>query len=738
MLFRHSLPTPARFLKFNVYTSTTRAFKTNGARANDSSHLHGPETASTPPDAATAERKPDEIPLFAHVGKAEVQSMDNLRITSRQSGRALIHEESLRWKLKKGHDAAIERATNFIIHNDPKSFGESTRVLLLQDNVLRALALSTLEKVLSFFETQAYWISAVALGRIVRRLVSPKQMQDNTTLLSLIQPYIIQHLRSVPSANTQSVSYVPPPIITTTFIYIHALLRVNQEEAISIFRILVDTDFIPSAAMVDSSSTQPLEQIIDMSLVKAGLYWNCQEVSETILVHALNSPANVDPFIIQNAIDCLYTLLSSPSESNLGSCLNIMCFLHSHAPIPDSLVRQFYECATDLDAMPTAEEFYSFSRDPRADLYHRYPPPQGRALSKLMEYSAARSRNIHLVRTLASEAVENRLSIPLNNRARLINIVARKGIASSARALWELYALGKDGSVVYGDSGLMVQMVNLFTNLADRLLSQEEGDSEVNDSDGQQSVVTSDDVRSFVHHIISKFKEYHEPWKDADHRAITSFARACFVVGKYTEGFDAFQVLLDRLEKPDLHDVNVALSALAKKSPKAAARAIKKMEMRGLQPDSVTFGTVLHYASVHNCQEVVSEMIDRVMRTDILKSDVKVFGALIRALAQPEPDDSRESRILKLQGVWKLIHRAQNPQLPTQIGNYLVSLALEAGDATLAFKFWNVVLKDRAEWCDPQQRLQRGAIISLAKEQNQREEISGGYLSTLRRELNHY
>jgi len=112
MLFRHSLPTPARFLKFNVYTPTTRAFKTNGARANDSSHLHGPETASTPPDAATAERKPDEIPLFAHVGKAEVQSMDNLRITSRQSGRALIHEESLRWKLKKGHDAAIERATN--------------------------------------------------------------------------------------------------------------------------------------------------------------------------------------------------------------------------------------------------------------------------------------------------------------------------------------------------------------------------------------------------------------------------------------------------------------------------------------------------------------------------------------------------------------------------------------------------------------------------------------------------
>ena len=737
MLLRRFLHTPIRLLKFNVYA---RELKTNGPKTNDFSSLHRPE--STPSHMATTERKSDEIPLFAHVGKAETeaQSMDShlkSSVMSRKLERARIQERSLQWKLKTGHDAAIERAASFILSHDPQSFEESTRVLLLQDNVIRALSLWTLERALVLFETHGYWLSASALARTVRRLISPKQTQDTTRLLQLIQPHIIQHLKSVQPADTHSVSYIPPPIVTTSLIYIHALLRVDKEQGISLFRMLVDADFIPSAAMVDSSSTQPLEQIIDMTLVKAGLYWNCEEVSETILLHALSSPHTVDPFIIQNAIDCLYTLLSSPSESNLVSCLNIMRYLHIHALIPDSLIRQFYDCAVDLDVVSAAEGLYSFSRNPRAGLYHHYPPPQGRALSKLMEYLSARSRNIHLVRTLASEAVEDRLPIPLNSRSRFINIVARKGIASTARALWEHYTLGKDGPMVYGDSGLMVRMVSLFTNLTYRLL-ETEGDSEVDDSDDGRLVATSDDVQEFVRHVMSKFKEHHEPWIDADHRAITSYARACFVVGNHMEGFQTLKVLLERTEMPDLHDVNVALSALAKESPKAAAKAIKNMEKRGLQPDSVSFGTVLHHASVQNCQEVVAEMIERILGADVLRSDVKVFGALIRALVQPKPDDDRESRVLKLQSVWKLIHQIQNPQLPTQIGNYLVILALEAEDATLAFKFWDMLLKGRADWGDPQQRVQRSAIISLAQEQNEREEISGGYLRTLNRELSRF
>ncbi|KAF5360657.1 hypothetical protein D9756_004788 [Leucocoprinus leucothites] len=749
MLLRRFLHTRIHFPRITISTSNSRPFRIHGPRPSDPSRVYRSDSVSTTTNGETTETAANKVPLFAHVGQVENELQPDPPLSSsravprRSNPTPILDEETVRQKLKTGHPAAIERIAKSIIRSPPGTFEQSTWDLLIQDDALRMMSLPTLQDVLSFTETRDIQLSASVIGSILRRLVSPKQEMDIARLLFSIQPHLLFHLQNLRSANLHSVSYVPPGLIRSSFIYVHALLHVDNvdkerrekavDQALSIFRSLVDSGHIPSDAMVDSSSSQTLEQIIDMSLVKASLYWNCHDVCETILSCVLQSSSALDSFTFQHATDCLYTLLTSPSRSGLDRCLNIIRLLHPHAPIPDSLIRQFYECAVDIDATSATEGLYDFTRSPQVLSHHRYPPPQGRALSKLMFHLAGKSNNVHLIRVLASDVVEGHLPVPLNDRAEFITIIAQKGIALPARALWELYATGKSGSLVYGDSGLMVKMVALFTNLAQRLESKV-GNSEVDDLDNGKTKAS--DVRSFVRQIMSKFKEHHEPWKQADHRVITSYARACFIVGENTEGFDIFRVLLGRLELPDLYDVNVALSALAKDSPHAAARTIKKMEERGLRPDIVTFGTVLHHASTQKYQKVASEMMDQIMELETLQSNIKTYGALIRALVQPKPDDDKEILILKLQTAWRLIHQVGVPRQSTQIGNYLVSLSIKAEDATLAFKFWSALLKESADHDDDQQRWQRGAIISLARAQREREEMSGGYLQMICRELN--
>ncbi|KXN88181.1 hypothetical protein AN958_07640 [Leucoagaricus sp. SymC.cos] len=606
---------------------------------------------------------------------------------------------------------------------------------LAQDSVLRVLSLPTLTEVLSFLKSRQVHISAPAIGRIVQRFISLDHPSDISQLLSYLHPCLLHELGRLQRHNPHSVSYTPPAVVRTSLLFLHAFLPIDQEKALAIFRILVDSGHIPPEAMVDSSSSQTLEQIISMSLVKTSLYWDWNGIAGNILVQLLQSSSTPNSFIIRHTIDCLYSLLISPSSNGLQGCLNIIRNLHPHSPVPDSIVRQFYECATDINAPHLAAQLYEFSQEDSVSGTHRYPAPQGRALSRLMFHLAGGSKKVHLVRKLASDAVQDHLPIPLNDRAQFIAAIAEKGIASPARALWEMYVTGKDGSLIYGDSGLMVRMVSLFTNLAQRPGSEVPG-SEAGELENPQMTKASD-FRSFVHHVVAKFKEHHEPWENADHRAMTSFARACFIIGKNTEGFDIFKVLLGRLELPDLYDVNVALSAIAKQAPSSAATMIERMEENGLVPDAVTFGTVLHHATVQKCPDVVNQMVERITKLESWQRDVQVFGTVVRAVVQPEADDTLETRVLKLQSAWELVRRFTEggSQVSTQIGNYLVPLAVQAQDVTLAFNFWRALLKESADKDDGQQRHQRFAIIGLALRQSMQGDIDGSHIRMIINEL---
>ncbi|KAJ3565022.1 hypothetical protein NP233_g7907 [Leucocoprinus birnbaumii] len=744
MLLRHFIQTQTHLPRISISASASRAFRTDGPRRSEPSHNYPFASASATTNTAAVEHESIdvEIPLFAHRDKSKEPAKPKIRPVNLPV--PVLSSRAIREQLKTGYPVSIESAAQNILKSSRMSFKQSLWDLLVQEQVLRKITLETLQEVLYFTEANDMRLGALATECILRRLLSLRQKEDIRPFLPLIHPHLLNHLEFLRPANLHSVSYTPPEVIKLSFIFVHDLLHNDDideqrkalavEDALVIFRSLVKSGHIPSEAMLDSSSSQTSEQVIDMSLLRASMYWNLYDVSEAIVSDVLRSPTPIDSFTLRHSIDCLYTLLTSPSPAILKRCLNIIRLLHFHSPVPDSLIRQFYDCAVDVDAMSVAEKLYDFSRSMQVLPVHQYPPPQGRALSKLMFHLADTSGNVHLVRTLASEVVEGQLTIPLNDRARFIAAIASKGISSTSRALWERFASAKGGSLVFADSGLLVQLVNLFTNLTQSLKSRATGPEEGDVDDEKMS--RASDTQSFVHQVMSKFKKHHEPWENADHRMITSYARACFKVGKNTEGFEVLKVLLGRLELPDLHDVNVALSAIAKESPSAAARTIKKMEEQGLHPDIVTYGTVLHYAAAQECQDVASEMMKQILALESLQSDVKVFGALIRALVKPTPEDDKETSILKLRTAWKIIHEVGVPQPSTQIGNYLVSLAIEAKDASLAFKFWSALLKGSAEYDDHQQRSQRIAIIVLARAQTTRDEMSKAYYQLISRELN--
>lgn len=681
------------------------------ARAYKSSYTNGKFTPG--PVLGTKTRPRKRVHLQAHVVDSDVRSYKasvNKSITGH-----LLDDQAFRHALLSSDPAVIENAVKDCLQRrDLKTVDAKTWTFLSHQDILRDLSLPTLLAVLSVIQPPAVILPPSTIAHLVHRFTSPKQSENVDQHLMSIYPHILLHLKRLQRADPRAVRYAPPDIVRSAFRFLNVFLPISRENALGIFTILTDTYHIPSGAMVESSSSQTLEQIISVSLVKASLYWNWYDIAEDIMSRLLLQTSTPDSFIIRHATDCLYTLLISPSSMGLNRCLNLIRMLHPHAPVPDNIVRQFYDSALEVNATDVARDLYEFSKDSAVLEAHSYPVPQGRALAWLMTYLAKRTRKDQLARALASDTVKQGLTIPMDQRAKFISIVAEKGFASSARALWEHYACGKDDVIIHGNASLLIRMTSLFIHVA-----------KTQEAKGDLSLGMAS--RSFAYHILDKFKQHHAPWDAAHHGMLTSYARACFIVGKNTEGFKTFKALLRRRELPDMHDINVVLSAIAEQAPTAAAGMLKKMEKQGVKPDAVSIGTVLHYAAMQGCERIREEMIRRAMEIENIHSDVGAFGALIRGVVQMKDSDTSEQRNMKLEDAWKLVCRFTEcgTQTSTQIGNYLVSSALQAENALLAYKFWKALLKESAEHNDPNQRGQRGAIVKLTGQLNMRGEISG-------------
>ncbi|KAF8349292.1 hypothetical protein F5887DRAFT_1128115 [Amanita rubescens] len=527
-------------------------------------------------------------------------------------------------------------------------------------------------------------------------------------LIRRLLPLLIKHLRKlrVPTG-TESITYKPPPLVYRTFNFAHKLVICSRKHlALELLHVLFDQGFIPSEAI---QNCKDIRTSVFAALVRASLYWGWRHMAARILLHHLRKAQPSDQFVFELAVDTSYALLVTPNRMNIRDCLFLFLEMHRMGAIPSGIVRQFYDSASEHFLGEEVTTFYSFTRLPAVEL-HRYPPPQGKALTWLMKYLSTDSKRTHLSRALVDQVVAENLPVIAQDRARFITFAASQSYSFAARQLWSRYSTGKDNHLVVGNTSLMLRMTSLYAYLIRRTNSQLQAATADNKKDDLNHQLN--DLVSFRDQVFSSFKEYHTPLESATHEVVTSFARACFIVGETTEGFEALRLMFQKKEIPDMYDINVAISGVAQLNPRSAIPILNKLKRRGFRPDAVSYATVMHFAKEHGDSELALEMMDELCRLDKKQMNLKSIAALVRATVTFEAKETKELQRQKLREAMDIIMRlTSNGFFPSpQTGKYLVVSSLRAEDPKMAYRFWSLFLRETAEWDDHEQFQQRALI----------------------------
>ncbi|KAG6833429.1 hypothetical protein H0H87_006795 [Tephrocybe sp. NHM501043] len=561
-------------------------------------------------------------------------------------------------------------------------------------------------------------------GSIARKMLdSPEIYDTDRPFLRLFHPLLIERLKTISSPRKlKNSAFKPPLLIYASFTAIHKLLAMSfHDHALDIFQGLVQSGYVPTEAIhsIDNSLSETV-LIVSIAVIRSCLHWNWRALAAAFMTELIITRPS-DKAIISLNIDTIYAFLNTqPSSRDIRACGHLIRRIHRHSPVPDSVIRLFYNCAVVAEAKEEAEDLYAFTRSSRVLDIHWYPPPQDTALPWLLDHLGTRSSHTHLARTLATEAVEHNLWIPTPFRAQFIARIAALGYATQSRTLWERHATGKDGEVVAGNAALMIRMVSLYWNIHKKSLRKANAlrGREDKEADLERLQKTADEAATFAEHVRLAFAFHHTPLAKAHHWHLTSLARACFIVGKISEGYQTLRHLLNRRESPDLYDANVALSAVAQLNPRLAADMIERMTNLGLRPDGVSFGTALHYAVIQGDREVVDAMIERIRNLDDRRVSLKTLTNLIHASLALGNNGSQEEMQRTLANILRLIQSFPDLNLSSQyqLAKSLVYASLRAKDGVNAYNFWKLFLRKGAEWDDVEQQRLRHSIAALIQD----------------------
>ncbi|EIW80913.1 hypothetical protein CONPUDRAFT_103928 [Coniophora puteana RWD-64-598 SS2] len=551
------------------------------------------------------------------------------------------------------------------------------------------------------------------------------------TLLPLITDAIETMI--VPS-NIHSAPCEPSTPSLLAFKLVDKLMSLERNSnALELFKALIKSRFIPPEAvqyMNDQASTRDFDFILRSALCKAAAHWGWHSHAILLARELAIAPPSPSPAALQLCCETLYSALNANSSPLLDLCVDLLVLLDVRDitwTIPRGLLRLFYNRAYEQDSHTAAERMYRHTQDPDVLDCVAYPPPSGRALTWLMRYLAVSSQNTHLARQLAKQVLDDGEPIPPPDRAIFISCAAVRGLASQARALWERYATGNDRQLVTGNGRTMLRMVSLFQALVSRAKSKAgyfgQGEQDDAAQSKEEEEGKAEDYSRFLSRVLDEFEECHRPLQDAEHFNLTSIARACILVGRIKEGLAAFKMLLARKEIPDQVDINVGLSAMAQHSPRDAAQVVEEMLKRGMYPDAVTYGTILHHALIHDDTQLAHALLSQ-MREQSQELSSKTVTSLIHASMQSK--DGSASSKPNIRRAWDIISTLDRTKhgVPPSVGKHCADAALQADDPEMAFKFWEAVMREKVEWDDRKHVLLRTSIARVLRRHCEAERIS--------------
>ncbi|KAH9065380.1 hypothetical protein EDB87DRAFT_1061944 [Lactarius vividus] len=572
-----------------------------------------------------------------------------------------VHGIAIRAR-KEGCKIALDNLTRNILESPEPVRSELARALLsipylhLNPSLTASLLSCTVPNLLSSLSLYASTHTAHAL------MYHPSPSETKTFLACLVENIaetLKLHQRYTPLTNWEHATR-----IWTLFRLVMHLSKLHMREpAMRLLQSLIETSYIPPEAIhrVDHSSGD-FHLIVTLTLVRSCIFWNWNRKALVLMKNYLSEASSVGPAITKLCQDVLYTLMEFPTKEDLGLSLAfIKDAVSSPKPLAVSpgIVRQMYANAQHLNQPHIATSLFTLSLDQAAHSLVEFPLPSGSALTWLLRHLSRQVAHIHLTRCLVEQVVDRCEHIPLANRAEFISIAARSGFASPARTLWVRYSSGKEGRIVAGNAAMVVRMCSLFATLRQKALNKSgisqvaakatisSVDSGLDDAGIDLRVLSEEegeDLRKFANLVLTRFREAKEPLQQASREDLNALARANIILGHVKEGLDVLRVVLDQYKHPDLHDVNVVLSAIAEVDPRTALKMVRHMVVSGPRPDGVSFGTVVYQAARHGNVAVITGLL-RLAREIGQQLTTKTVAAVIRAsVVFSGKDKERRSR----------------------------------------------------------------------------------------------
>ncbi|KAH9179275.1 hypothetical protein EDB89DRAFT_1878509 [Lactarius sanguifluus] len=627
-----------------------------------------------------------------------------------------VHGIAIRAR-KEGCKTALDNLTRNILASPEPVRTELARTLLsipglhLKPTLTASLLSRTAPNLLSSLSLYASAHTAHTL------MHHPSPSKTKTSLACLaenIAEALKLHHRYTPRTNLEHATR-----IWTVFRLVMHLSRLRMREpAMRLLQSLIETSYIPPEAIhrVDRSSGD-FHLIVTLTLVRTCIFWKWNRRAFVLTRNYLSKVSSVGPAITKLCQDVLHTLMEFPTNDDLELSLAFikdMVSCPKPLAVSPSIVRQMYDNAQHLNRPHIATSLFALSLDQAARSLVEFPLPSGSALTWLLRHLSRQAAHIHLTRRLVEQVVNRCEHIPLVNRAEFISIAAESGFASPARTLWVRYSSGKEGQIVAGNAAMVVRMCSLFATLrrkaidksrisqvaAETTISSVEGGLDDAGIDLYAPSEEGEDLRNFANLVLTRFRKAKEPLQQASREDLNALARANIILGHVKEGLSILRVVPDRYERPDLYDVNVVLSAIAEVDPRTALKMVRHMVASGPRPDGVSFGTVVYQAARHDDVAVITGLL-RLAREMGQQLTTKTVAAVIRAsvvFSGKDKDAVRDNLTRALEII--IANEHSNHLASSNMGKFCIEEALKVDDPTLAFQFWNRLLRTRPEWDD--------------------------------------
>ena len=523
-------------------------------------------------------------------------------------------------------------------------------------------------------------------------------------LVDLIFPTFLLHLKKTKPQETWS--GVPFPLVLTSFTLLRWLLPRSRTRSTELFKILVDIGHIPPSTLLCDDNTGNVYTLMYAPSIKTCGQRGWTELACEFLNDFLRSAKAPRALRTDLAMELAGHLLNSPSENDLYRCCNLIERLHTFQPVPDEIIRDFYAIANQYNFGGPAERLYLFTRDMRRIMRrdklkpHSYPLPQGRSLVWLARDLASDDSTRPHFEFLVKEAHEQQqdVLIPAPHQPHYLILVVVEGFGLIAQSLWEKWTQRVNGEVIRGSPEILVRIIRLTRSMTrkqeERLIFLLKCDPRDN-AEIKESRRRLDGISSFAGKVLRAYITKHKPLDEADHLILTSLARAHFVLGNISDGFQCFRILLRRKEKPDIVDINVGLTALAEFKPRAASVFLTMMKKYDVEPDETTFSTILHHSMMKDDLDLCTELALQMKTSLGPGSNFLPFYSMASASVVERSGDSQQRRVARLKTVLGVLRIMDYPVekfvMYPEVGKSLILASLHYPE--LAFEFWEVVYK---------------------------------------------